>query len=265
MSALTLAAWRPATRSKYVAVGLVALRQRLSERSILIARASFHVLVLVIFARLWAAVLDDARQHIWYLAVAEWVLLSQPRLFAEIERDVRSGDVACALARPTSYLWVKLTEGAAEMLLAMLVLGLTGGAAAFVLAGGWPVDPVGLLAAVLLGLLGGTFWLLCSAAIGLCAFWLQDCLPLYWIWQKAAFLLGGLFLPLELYPGWLRTLALATPFSAMVNGPARMVFGLDPVLATLLAVKLLASIVIAWLVLDVIHERALRTLSLNGG
>jgi hypothetical protein len=30
-------------------------------------------------------------------------------------------------------------------------------------------------------------------------------------------------------------------------------------------VKLLASIVIAWLVLDVIHERALRTLSLNGG
>ena len=48
---------------------------------------------------------------------------------------------------------------------------------------------------------------LSTAAIGLSAFWIVDTSPVYWIWQKLAFVLGGLLLPLELYPDWLRALA----------------------------------------------------------
>ena len=76
-------------------------------------------------------------------------------------------------------------------------------------------------------------------AIGLCAVWLQDCSPVYWIWQKCAFILGGLLLPLEIYPPWLREIALWTPFSAIMHGPGRMAFGWQPEVAALVAVKLL--------------------------
>jgi ABC-2 type transport system permease protein len=253
------------SRNKYLAIALCALRQRLGERASLLARSAFFVLVLFIFSRVFGAVFASSTRQVWYLAVAEWILLSQPRLFLEIERDVRSGDIACALTRPVSYLGVQLAEAAGEALLSLGVLGAVGFSAALALTGSLPADPRGLLAAIVLGLLAGVLWLLCTAAIGLAAFWIQDVSPLYWVWQKAAFVLGGLFVPLELYPHWLRVVALWSPFSAMLHGPARMVFGWQPALALLLLTKLLASIVLAAALLETVYERALRAITLDGG
>ncbi|MCB1557171.1 MAG: hypothetical protein KDJ15_07660, partial [Alphaproteobacteria bacterium] len=47
-----------------------------------------------------------------------------------------------------------------------------------------------------------------------------------WISQKLAFLLGGLILPLQLYPEWLQSIAWLTPYPAMLNIPGKIAF--DP-------------------------------------
>ena len=251
--------------AKYLVIAQTALRQRLTDRSALAARAVFYVVVLFIFSRMWQRLSLDGSRYVWYLAVTEWVLLSQPRLFVEIERDVRSGEIAYQLTRPSSYLALRLAEGAAEMLLSMAVLGLVGAATATVLTFGAPAEPLGLLFACVLGLLAGGLLLLCSALIGLSAFWLQDCSPLYWLWQKSVFVLGGLFVPLTLYPAWLRALALWTPFSAMVSGPGSMVLVADGRLFGLLALKLLACSVMVGHALVAAYGRAVQHLEVNGG
>jgi ABC-2 type transport system permease protein len=263
MTALVLA--RPAPRRKYLAVALVALRQRLSDRSVLIARAVFYVLVLFIFSRIWRALDHGASRYLWYLAVTEWITLSQPRLYLEIERDVRSGDIAYHLTRPVSYLWTRLAEAAGELVLAMGVLGAVGIGATALLAGGLPADPRGLVLAGVLGVLAAALLLLCNAAIGISAFWLQDCSPLYWLWQKAAFVLGGLFVPLSLYPEWLRVLSLWLPFSAMVSGPGSMVLEADVRIFALQAIRLLACLGMVAHFLDALYDRAVERLELNGG
>ncbi|MFI5308916.1 MAG: ABC-2 family transporter protein [Polyangiales bacterium] len=262
MTAIALA--RPATTNKYTAIALVALRQRLGDRSVLIARAVFYVLVLFIFSRIWKTLGQGGDRYVWYLAVTEWVTLSQPRLFLEIERDVRSGEIAYQLTRPTSYLVMQLAEGAGELVLGLSVLGLVGLCAATLLTSSLP-DPTGLLFAGALGLTAAVLLLLCNALIGLSAFWLQDCSPLYWLWQKANFVLGGLFLPLALYPSWLRLIALWLPFSAIVGGPGSMLLEPDAKVFVLLAIKLSACIVLAWQALDALYERAVQRLELNGG
>ena len=43
------------------------------------------------------------RDIIWYLVITEIVALSTPRIAQTIDSEVRSGDVAYALARPYSY------------------------------------------------------------------------------------------------------------------------------------------------------------------
>jgi ABC-2 type transport system permease protein len=254
--------------TKYLAIASVAVAQRLDERSLLISRAVFYALVLFIFSQVWNALASetgDASSFVWYLAVTEWVLLAQPRLFAEIERDVRSGEIAYQLTRPAHYLAVKLAESVGEMLLAMTVLGCVGVITALLLTSGLPQHPLGLLFALVLGLLAGVVLLLAGAVIGLCAFWLQDCSPLYWVWQKAVFVLGGLFVPLALYPEWLRVLSLCLPFSAVIGGPGSMLLHPDPLLFALLALKLAALIAIARHVLEHVFERAIRQLTVNGG
>jgi ABC-2 type transport system permease protein len=271
MSALVIPLAAPRASRKYLAVAAVALRQRLGERATLLGRAAFYVLLLFIFDRLWRATLPAGgtgagpTEYVWYIAVSEWITLAQPRLFVEIERDVRSGDLAYALVRPTSYLAVKLSEAAAELALSLFALALTGCVTAYALTSGLPADPRGLLAALALGLLSATLFLLLGALIGLCAFWVQDCSPLYWVFQKAYFVLGGLLVPLQLYPDWLRALALWTPFSAMIHGPASMVFGFAPRLFALYALKLAACAALTWGALDALYARALRSLELNGG
>jgi ABC-2 type transport system permease protein len=253
------------SRTKYWAVALIALRHRSQARAALPLRATFYVLLLLIFSRIWSAVVPNAGDYVWYLAVADWVTLIQPRLFDSIQRDVRSGDLACLLGRPISYLGSKLAEAAGELVPSFVALGLVGAVTAYALSGGWPHEPLGLFAALVLGLLASVLWQLANALIGLSSFWLDDCTPLYWLWQKASFVLGGMFVPLALYPAWLQTLAGWSPFSAMIAGPASMVLHFDAGIFVLLVAKLGASIVLAWHVLQFTYQRALRAIAVGGG
>jgi viologen exporter family transport system permease protein len=61
--------------------------------------------------------------------------------------------------------------------------------------------------------------------IGLLAFWLQDVAPIYWVWQKLMFVLGGLMLPLEVYPEFIQHAAVLTPFPSLLAAPASFVLG----------------------------------------
>jgi len=270
MTATTLSAH--AQSHKYLAVARTGLRQRLSERGELVGRAGFYAVILLIFSRLWAVVIQEdvipgagATELVWYLAITEWVMLSLPAIQLDIEADVRSGDIAYRLPRPLSYLGGRLAEAAGDAALRLVTLGVTGACLAWWLGGGFPADLRGMLWVLPLGVLAVCVGLSFHATIGLAAFWLQDCSPVYWIWQKLAFVLGGLMLPLEIYPHWLRTIAAWTPFSALMHGPGRMALGHDPAFAGWVAIKLLLWCAISTALLGWVYRRALRVLDVNGG
>jgi ABC-2 type transport system permease protein len=263
--------WRPRAR-KYVAVASTAIRQALAERGALLGRLAFYGVILLVFSRLWrvaaehgAIGLASPKDLLWYLAVTEWVILSVPLIHHQIEADIQRGDVATLLPRPISYLGSRLAESAGDFLLRAATLAIAGCVFATAMTGGLPDDPRGLLLALPLGLLAGLVALCFQAAIGLTSVWITDCAPVYWIWQKCAFILGGLMLPLEVYPEWLRDFALLTPFAALMNGPGRMAFGWQPDLALRVALQLIAWSLVAAALLVVVYARARRRLEVSGG
>jgi ABC-2 type transport system permease protein len=257
---------------KYASVAGIAVRQSLSERSALLGRMGFYALILFIFSRLWEVVGERAaipgvtmKELLWYLALTEWVMLSLPLIHLQIESDVRRGDIAYRLPRPISYLGARFAEAVGDFVVRAVSLGVAGFVLAYAMAGGLPKDPTGLLLAVPLVALAAWVGICFHAAIGLTAIWLQDSSPVYWIWQKAAFILGGLMLPLEVYPAWLREVAMWTPFSALMHGPGRMAFGWQPEYAAMVAVKLIFWGVVASLLVTFVYRRGLRALDVNGG
>lgn len=258
--------------TKYVAIAAASARRVLGERAELVGLAAFLLVILFIFSRLWAIVLAAGavagagpRELIWYLAVTEWCVLAVPAVFLTVERDIRSGDIACQLVRPVSYVGARIAEALGECAPRLIVLGAAGVAGAWLLAGGWPSDPRGLVFAVPLGLLSVLLAVLSLTAIGLSAFWLVDTGPVYWIWSKLAFVLGGLFLPLEVYPGWLRGLARFSPFPAMLWGPGSTAFGWAPRRALETGLELVAWMVVVAAALAWLHGRAQRRLTVHGG
>jgi ABC-2 type transport system permease protein len=65
--------------------------------------------------------------------------------------------------------------------------------------------------------------LLHQLTLCVCALWIYEASPPFWIYQKLSFLLGGMLLPLDYYPSWLREIAFATPFAVMFYGPASII------------------------------------------
>jgi ABC-2 type transport system permease protein len=256
---------------KYLAAAAIALRLRLREPAVLIGRNVFYLLILVVFAQLWRALLEGKAsayrpgELLWYVAMTEFITLSQPHFYLEIERDVRNGDIAYHLTRPTSYLATKLCGGFATMLLSMGCLLVPGALASWWLSGVVPAVSGSLALLVPLTLLGATFLLLCNLLIGLSAFWLQDCTPVYWIWQKALFVLGGLFVPLVFYPSWLRQFAELTPFSAALYGPAHLLFHPDIAQWWRLCARLIAWNALCAVLVAFTYHRALRVIDVHGG
>jgi ABC-2 type transport system permease protein len=254
----------------YLAAARLAARSQATGRSEAIGRAFFLAALMVIFSQLWKHVPlagsgVTSTALVWYLAITEWVLLSVPSIHVDMERDVRTGDIAYLLPRPVSYLGVRVAEALGSMVVRLAILGVVAAGLAFLLGGGLPERPEALAGAAVLGVLAATLGVVAQAAIGATAVWIVDVNPVYWIWQKAAFVLGGLVLPLHLYPTWLQAIARWTPFSAFLNGPARTVFApeVSDMLATggLLVLWLsLAALAATWL-----HRRGLRVLDVNGG
>jgi len=263
---------------KYVAIAALSFRQRLDDRAVLVGRVMFYAIILAIYSRLWQEVLGasgasllgdralghSAASYVWYLAVTEWIMLAQPSVYLEIEADVRNGDVAYQLSRPLSYVGAKLSAALGELALRWLVLGASGLMLGRLFSGEWP-NPEGLVGALLVGALAGLVMLLAYVAIGLSAFWLHDVTPIFLIWQKLSFVLGGLMLPIGIYPDWLRVIAEHTPFAALLYGPGQLVVqgGADNVLR--LAVTLAAWGALFLMVVVLLERRARRNVCLHGG
>ncbi len=259
------------TRALLFVAGLSA-RRSLGSRGAMVGRAVFFALVLFVFSQLWDAVLEtssvafaEPHQLVWYLAITEWLVLSSPPLHLEIEDEVRRGDLMYRLARPIAYPLAKLAEGLGDLLVRMAVLAVVGAVVAYAVTGQLPVVSWALLLLVPLGLASGMLAVLVQFGIGLSAFWIHDCRPLYWVWQKSLFILGGMFVPLEIYPPWLRELAIGSPCSAMLHGPASLALGLDATAALAVLARLLMWLVVVSAGLTWAFGRATRRLEIGGG
>ncbi|MCP4004415.1 MAG: hypothetical protein GY725_09495 [bacterium] len=177
---------KPDRVGKYRALFSLSFRSALREWAPILGRSGFFAILLLIFSRLWVVIVEKnvveglgVPELLWYVAITEWIALSMPWVFLQVESDVISGDIAYQLPRPISYLGVCIARGGGEYAARLLVLAPVGFALAYAMAGGLPGDPRGLWLAIPLGIGASILGLIFTVAIGLGAVWLQDTSPLY--------------------------------------------------------------------------------------
>lgn len=260
--------------AKYWAIFRTQLQNSAAYPLDLLARSFSIVLFMLVFFSLWRAAFAGAGQTaiagltlhdtLWYLMLAETIVLSRPRIAQTIAAQVKDGSIAYLLNKPYSFLLYHAAVALGDAITRMVSNLLAGGAVVWLLVGpppdprGWPLA----LAALVLG------WLIdfsMTALIGLAAFVAEDVTAFEWIYNKLLMILGGLFIPLDFFPGWLQGVARALPFAAAIYGPARLFVAPDP--AAFLA---LAGAQLGWLaglaaLTALVYRRAEGWLSINGG
>jgi len=106
---------------------------------------------------------------------------------------------------------------------------------------------------------------LIAGLIGLSAFWMEEVAPIVWIYQKLMFTVGGLFLPLEFFPQWLRSIAEWLPFRFITNAPARAFVAFDLRETAAALAGQLAYIAVVGLGVALVWHAARRRLVVHGG
>jgi viologen exporter family transport system permease protein len=255
---------------KYAAFARIAIAQARQDRAELYGRVVFFAVILGVFSSLWRATREaglgvgDPARLVWYLAFTEWVLLSAPLVHFDLQEAIRRGDVACQLGRPVSFVGAALADGLGVLLARAPLLAATAFVCAFALTG-W-VPPASTLATVaVFGTVASALLTALYVGIGLLAFWLDDVSPVFWVWQKLLFVLGGLMLPIRLYPDVVRRIADLTPFPAILAGPASFVLDGGGITAGALGARLavwwgVTVVTVCWL-----FRRAVNAMTVNGG
>ncbi|MGH3386153.1 MAG: ABC transporter permease [Nocardioidaceae bacterium] len=217
----------------YAAVAVRSFRRYSTYRAATLAGAFtnsvFGVILAYTFVALWSERPDLGGYDVTTAVTFVWIgqaLLAPVAIFAsgaeaDLVERVRTGDVAIDLYRPTD---LQLWWLAADL-----------GRAAFqLLARGLPPALVGLLIFDLRFSSNPLTWLVFLLSVGLAVtvsfsirylvalsgFWLLDVRGAQTVAVVLSTFFSGLFLPLVIFPGWLRDVAFALPWASLLQLPA---------------------------------------------
>lgn len=260
---------------KYYEIMRVSLQSSLVYLYDVVFRALFLVVVIFIFVQLWRTTYGTTgstmvagltlRRMIWYLVLTESIILSRPRKILEISDDVKSGAIAYALGKPYSYILFHYFRFLGETAVRFPVNLAVGGLIASAMVGPMDASLVSLPAVALAVLAAITIDFFLSMAIGLLAFWVEDTTAFFWIYEKMLFTIGGMLVPLEIFPPLLQRISRALPFNLVVYGPARLLvdFSLDGFVG--LMVRQVAWGVMLLAVAHIVFWFGAKRVSIHGG
>jgi ABC-2 type transport system permease protein len=221
--------------AKYLAVFRITLSNHLAYVIDFIVRTLFLLLILYIFTQLWETTFLVTGQELingytlkmlmWYLVITESIVMAMPRVVDKVEQEVKNGDVAYFLHRPLSYIGYHYCGFISEALIRVCMNLVIGGLLIYFLFEGislqWTTVPI----TVALLISAFTLHFLITMGLSLCAFWIEEVRGYELVYSRLVMILGGMMVPLDIFPHWLEKIARALPFQHIVYVPATHVVG----------------------------------------
>jgi ABC-2 type transport system permease protein len=260
---------------KYWWIALTSAKSNLAYLTEIGSRIFFLSMVLYIFLRLWQVTYGETGSHtlggftlpqmLWYLAITESIILSGPRVAQSVDQDVRTGAISIHFIRPLSYPLYCLFNTLGERVVRFVVNLSVGMIIVIVFVGLVPINAMSVLFFLAVLPLAFVIDFLGLFLIGLAAFWLEDTNGLVLIYSRLTMILGGMLIPLELFPdSWQSTLKFL-PFSAIVYAPARLFVAPDLQFFQEVMVRQVVACVVFALFVWLVFRIASRRVFANGG
>lgn len=259
---------------KYGAIGRVTLRNHFAYVYDFLIRSVFLIIIMYIFVQLWRVTFQGEGSHfiegysyekiIWYILFAEALTTAFPSLATRVEEEVKNGDVGYKLTRPLSYIGYHYVGYISEVFIRLFVNLGVGSMIGFTLFG-WPSFGLGWAGFILISAGSITINFLLNMALALCAFWVEETRGLEFVYHKLLFTIGGMLMPLELFPQALQSVCRWLPFQTVLYFPARTAVRWAD--TSLLPMLLTQGI---WIVLlgggvALMYRQGVRKVNVNGG
>lgn len=246
---------------------------RLAALGGLVANTTFGLLKV---ALLFAAVRASGGELNGYDegSIAAYIWISQALLGSvnlngrtDIAERIKDGDITVDFLRPLDVQAASVTTEVGRALFALIPRGIpTFTLGVLVVGVAMPTTPLPYLLGAISVLLG-----ICVSAttvylVAVAGFWLVEARGLQLLYMIVSGFLAGLFVPIQLFPGWLLVVASATPFPSMLMYPVDVLSGRvsGPGAFGLLGAQV-GWLVVTVLLGQVLTSRGRRRLEVQGG
>ncbi|WP_170311631.1 ABC transporter permease [Vallitalea okinawensis] len=261
--------------SKYVYMVKLKIAEAITYAFDFAGRSVFFAFIILIYLMLWQTIYGDGKVEIegftlnmmiWYLIVTEMVTLSNIAIHQDVAEDVKSGQIAYMLSKPYSYIGYQFTNFFGRSSIRLLINTVIGISIGLLLVG--PLENFKLYSIpfiILSIILGMTLDFTITLCLSLSAFWVEENAPFRWIYQKLVFTLGGMLMPIDLFPVWLQDLVRYLPFTYVTYAPAKTAVDFSfAAYGTVLCIQGLYILLFIGISL-LIYRKGVRALNVNGG
>ena len=193
------------------------------------------------------------------------MILNIRKLDTIIMTEVKSGNVEMFMNKPTNYLTICFMRVIGQGLFSFLFISLLG-SILMVLFVGVPNLNISIFIPTLIItlFLGQVLGLLVYGVIGLMSFFIQDIRPIHWIVDKFIMILGGSYLPISMFPNFMKIIAFASPFGA-INFASSTVYDSWNNEYIIRIILQLLWIIIFSIILNYVYKKSKEKAMINGG
>ena len=193
------------------------------------------------------------------------MILNIRKIYKLIMDDVKSGNVEMFLNKPVNYVVLTFYKIIGQGIYSFLVISILGSIAMVLLVGIPKVNIVIFVPTFIITfILGSVLGLIIYSIIGLMSFFMQDVRPIYWISDKLVMVFGGSYLPVALFPKFMKVLAFISPFGA-INFTSSTVYNTWENEFLVRILLQMCWIIVLGLLLIYVYKKAREKAMINGG
>lgn len=159
----------------------------------------------------------DYKTTMWSMFIYFCIMiLGIRRADSIIMNEVKSGNVEMFLNKPANYVGLTFCKVIGKGLFSFLAISLVGTLIIIFVLGVPNLNlPLFIPTFFVTLLLGQLLGLIIYSIVGLLAFFIQDIRPIHWIVDKLVMVLGGSYLPISMFPLFMKKFAYISPFGAI--------------------------------------------------
>jgi len=208
----------------------------------------------------------DYKTTMWSMFIYFCIMiLNIRRLDNLIMNEVKSGNVEMFMNKPTSYLIISFYKVIGQGIFSFLFISLLGSIVMALIVGIPSLNlAIFIPTFIITLLLGQIIGLMIYALIGLMAFFIQDIRPIHWIVDKFVMILGGSYLPISMFPPFMKIIAFISPFGA-INFASSTVYESWNNEFVYRILMQIGWIIIIYLVLNYVYNKSKEKAMINGG
>ena len=159
----------------------------------------------------------DLKTVLWSMFIYFCVMtLNIRKIHRLIMDDVKNGNVEMFINKPVNYVLLSFYKTIGQGLYSFIVISILGIIAMVLFVGAPDLNLAIFIPTIIITIILGQFLgLIMYSIIGILSFFMQDVRPIYWITDKFVMVLGGSYLPIALFPPFMKALAYISPFGAV--------------------------------------------------